>query len=905
MPCWRYTVVISLILAAAALRADEPDPAGIEFFEKKIRPVLVEHCYECHSATSEKLKGELRLDTRAGMMKGGESGAIVAPGKVDESLLIQALRYQGTEMPPKGKLPKEVIADFEQWVKLGLPDPREGEAKPAGRTIDFAAGRKFWAFRPIASPALPAVKNAEWAKNEIDRFILAKLEEAGLAPSKPAERAALLRRASFDLIGLPPTPEEVEAFLNDTSPNAFERVVDRLLASQHYGERWGRHWLDVARFGEDQAHTFQARMYPQAFRYRDWVVSSLNRDLPYDQFLIAQIAGDQLDDHSGLSKGDRAAALGLFALGPVYYADNNAAKQAQADEWDDRVDTLTRGVLGLTVACARCHDHKFDPISNRDYYALAGIFASTKYQEFSLASAEEQAKKAAADEAVKGQQKQIDDYLDGEAKAVRPELAKQTAAYLVASWKHLNKRKVDAKFATSETAKQEKLQEQLLKRWFEYLTNGPGKDQPRLAEWRELIAKQDAAMDLSGNEEALTAVRAAAEKLQQQVVELLASDKVATEGSDEDKKFYEQLAGNKGVLTLPRNEVNPFLSDASKQELKKRQDELNRLKKEADSIKLPVAHSIVDGPAQDLRVFVQGNPAKQGDLVPRGFLTVLQPAEPMSIDSSHSGRLEIAKAIASPANPLTARVAVNRVWQGHFGQGLVRTPSNFGALGERPTHPELLDYLAKSFIDSGWSLKKLHRQIMLSATYQQSASADASALEKDPDNKLLGRMNRRRLEVEPWRDAMLAASGTLDATLGGPSANLADSNFRRRTLYGYISRHQLNELLRLFDFPDPNITSDRRTSTTVPLQQLFVLNSDFLGQQAKALAERVKKDAGESASDADKIRRLYLLTFGRAPTAKETELGQAFLAAPVTGSMNAWEEYTLALLGSNEFAFVD
>jgi hypothetical protein len=437
-------------------------------------------------------------------------------------------------------------------------------------------------------------------------------------------------------------------------------------------------------------------------------------------------------------------------------------------------------------------------------------------------------------------------------------------------------------------------------------TNGPGKDQPRLAPWRELLAAQDAKVDLSTNDEALTATRAAAEAFQQQVIELLASDKVATEGSPEDKAFVEQLAGNKGVLVLSRNDIGPFLSEDSKKEQKKRQDELNRLRKESEAIKLPVAHSIVDGSAQDLKVFVQGNPFKQGDSVPRGFLTVLQPEDQsLSIPKSNSGRLEIAKAIASANNPLTARVAVNRVWQGHFGQGLVRTPSNFGSLGERPTHPELLDFLARQFIDSGWSLKTLHRQIMLSATYQQASQADAAAIEKDPENRLLGRMNRRRLEVEPWRDAMLAASGTLDATLGGPSSNLAQSDFRRRTLYGYVSRHQLNELLRLFDFPDPNITSDRRTTTTVPLQQLFVLNSDFLSQQAKALAERVKKDTGDSASDVDKIRRLYVLLFTRSPSDKELELGQAFLAAPPAGSLGAWEEYALALLGSNEFAFVD
>ncbi len=901
-------VVILSVANGIALRAEELDPAGVEFFETKIRPVLVKHCYECHSDAAKEPKGKFRLDSRAGMLAGGESGVAVVPGNVEGSLLIQALRYEGSEMPPEGKLPPETIADFEQWVKIGLPDPRDGNA-PSTKQIDFAAGRKFWAFQPIAGAKPPAVKNTEWVKNDIDRFVLAKLEETGLSPSAPASREALLRRAMFDLIGLPPTPVEIEAFLKDESPEAFATVIDRLLASPHYGERWGRHWLDVARYGEDQAHTFQARMYPNAYRYRDWVVNSLNNDLPYDRFLAAQIAGDLLPGADDAAKKESAAALGLFALGPVYYADNNAAKQAQADEWDDRVDTLTRGVLGLTVACARCHDHKFDPISTRDYYALAGIFASSKYSEFSLATAEEQAMKDAAQEAFKQQQTVVDEFLDAQAKLLRPELAKETASYLVGVWKYNNRRKQDSDINFDKSAKQDGLPEFLLKRWRDYLKDG-GKDQPALAAWRELLAKQDEKIDLSSNDAALVEVRAAAEVFQQHVLRLLNEDSPAddAERTKQDAALHAQILGDKGVLAVPRNEVEQLLSAERKQDLKPLQEELNKRKKEADGIKLPIAHSLADSNPLDLKVMVQGNPVKLGELAPRGFLTVLLPGAPLDIPSSSSGRLELARAIANPANPLTPRVAVNRLWQGHFGQGLVRTPSNFGQLGERPTHPELLDYLAQRLIDSGWSLKSLHREMMLSATYQQTSQSDATRDERDPENRLLSRMHRRRLEVEPWRDAMLAASGTLDLTLGGPSTNLAQNDFRRRTLYGYISRHQLNELLRLFDFPDPNITSDRRSVTTVPLQQLFVINSDFLAQQAKALAARVKREseaAEKSGSVSDSIRRVYLLAFGRAPTERELELGQAFLATSPAGSLNIWEEYALALLGSNEFAFVD
>lgn len=906
-----FLLAAMLLASAAASRADEPDAAGIEFFETKIRPVLVNHCYECHSGAAKELKGELQLDSRAGVLQGGESGVAVVPGNVEASLLIQALRYEEGEMPPDGKLPAEIIADFEQWVRLGLPDPRDGKELASTKLIDFVEARKFWAFQPIAKVEPPAVKATEWLNNDIDRFVLAKLEAADLAPSPPADRASLLRRASFDLIGLPPTPEEVAAFLNDKSPAAFEKVVDRLLASPHYGERWGRHWLDVARFGEDQAHTFQARMYPSAFRYRDWVVDALNNDLPYDQFLIAQIAGDLLEEPSDNDaiKKQRAAALGFFALGPIYYADNNAAKQAQADEWDDRVDTLTRGMLGLTVACARCHDHKFDPITTRDYYALAGIFASTKYVEFPLASTDEQAQKRAADDDVKAQQKEIDDFLDVESKALRRALAHQIAPYLVGVWKHENRRKQNSKFSTGESATKDNLNEALLRRWRDYL-NGRGKEQPALAGWREVISKQDSAADLSTDEVSLTETSAAAEAFQQQVLSLLEATATAADGerAQQAVQLLEQLVGDQGVLALPRGDSESFLSEEQQQELKPRRDELARRKQVAEAIHLPIAHSLAEGSPVDLKILVQGNPNKTGDTASRGYLTVLSAEAPVAIPASASGRLEIARAIAGPQNPLTARVAVNRVWQGHFGQGLVRTPSNFGALGERPTHPELLDYLTKLFIESGWSLKTLHRQIMLSAAYRQTSQANTARDERDPENRLLSHMSRRRLEVEPWRDAMLAASGTLDLTLGGPSANLAQTEFRRRTLYGYVSRHQLNELLRLFDFPDPNITSDRRSTTTVPLQQLFVLNSDFLTRQAKALAARVEREsatANSPDSEEDRIRRVYALVFGRVPTERELTLGQAFLSTTPTGALSAWEEYALALLGSNEFAFVD
>ncbi len=728
---WPFAV---LVLAGCGLfaqatppmpAADELPPAKqMEFFEKSVRPILVANCFECHSGTTH--KGGLRLDSRAAIMSGGRNGPAMIPHKPDESKLIAVLSHEEPlKMPPKQKLKDGEIAVLVKWVKMGAPWP-ETATTIRTPTLDkvfkiTAKDREFWSFQPVANPAPPKVENATWAKTPIDRFVFAKLQANNLKPVEAADKRTLIRRATFDLIGLPPTPEEIDNFLNDESPDAFAKVIDELLASPHYGERWGRHWLDVARYGEDQAHTFQARMYPNGYRYRDWVVKALNDDMPYDRFVKEQIAADLIE---GPDRRENLAALGFFALGPVYYGDGK-----KLDQYDDRIDTMTRGFLGLTVACARCHDHKFDPIGTKDYYALAGIFSSTEYDATPLVSKEE----------------------------------------------------VEA--ATM----------------------------------------------------ALTA--------------------------DEKKK-----------------KVHP---------------------------NYPFVHALKEGKAANIRVHIRGSANDLGEEAPRRFLSILS-AEDAAPFTKGSGRLELAEAIASKNNPLTARVMVNRIWQQHFGRGLVRTTSNFGALGERPTHPELLDYLASRFIASGWSIKALHREIMQTATYQLGSRYDAQDAEIDGDNKMLWRMNRRRLEVEPWRDAMLAVSGKLDRTLGGPSTNLADPNNRRRTLYGSVSRHELNPLLRLFDFPDPNVTCEGRTITTVPLQQLFVLNDEFMVENAKALAARL---TASNKDDAGRIREAFLVLYGRPATEREVKLGLAFLAAKAAGkggqSLTRWDQYAQVLLSANEFLYID
>jgi mono/diheme cytochrome c family protein len=723
------TVAGGLLLCVATPHAvgqqKQPSASQIEFFEKSVRPVLAANCFECHGPMKQ--KGRLRLDSRPMMMEGGSSGPALMPGNPKESLLIQAIHYNDSpKMPPKGKMSDTEIAILTQWVQQGAPWPETSATIRPSANKGFkitADDRAFWSFQPLAKAALPKVKDAGWTKNAIDHFLLAELEAHNLQPMAPAGKRTLIRRATFDLIGLPPTPEEIDAFLSDESPDAFAKVVDRLLASPHYGERMARHWLDVARYGEDQAHTFEARKYPQGFRYRDWLVAAFNADLPYDHFLVEQLAADLLPG----KEVENLPALGFFALGPVYYGDPK-----KLDQIDDRIDTLSRGLLGLTVACSRCHDHKYDPISTKDYYALAGVIASTDYVELSLE---------------------------------------------------------------------------------------PGKEgQP----------------------------------------------------------------------------VPPPPKDAKD-------------KKKAPP-KGPFIHALKDTNPVTMKVHLRGNPKTLGEEAPRRFLEILGGSDKQPFKKG-SGRLELAQAIADKDNPLTARVMANRMWQHHFGKGLVRTPSNFGALGERPTHPQLLDYLAAQFIASGWSTKTLHREIMLSAAYQMSTRFDARGFEADPDNKWLWRMNRQRLDVEAWRDAMLAVAGTLDHKIGGPSLDLNAADNQRRTLYGSVSRHELNSLLRLFDFPDPNITSEKRTVTTVPLQQLFVLNSEFMVRNAKALAARLTAKPG--LDDAERIRSAFGLVFGRPASDRELQMGLNFLSAssPTNASakttLSRWEQYAQVLLMTNEFLFVD
>lgn len=755
---WAIAILlIATVCGPAAGAADEkPAPADLEFFEKKVRPLLVERCHSCHSTKAKKQRGNLSLDSRAAILRGGDTGPALVPGRPEASLLIRAVRYEkdGLQMPPKGKLPAAEVAILEEWVRRGAPYPGPAATATAANGINLAEGRRFWSFQPLRVLPLPAVRNASWPRQRLDSFVLAELENHGLAPSPLADRRTLVRRATFDVTGLPPTPEEVEAFSRDDRPDAYARLIDRLLDSPRYGERWARFWLDLARYCDVGESWIKPRGEPWV--YRDWVVQALNDDLPYDQFVLKQLAADLLP---GGELRDRAA-LGFLGLSPDFWKelqlDKDLIKGVVADEWEERIDAVSRTFLGLTVACARCHDHKFDPISTQDYYALAGVFASIRGADYLV---------------------DADDFRSLVTSFRLPALGPATPLETVL---HLRR------FAPANRGLQ--------------------------------------ALFARGIEDASLSVEA--------------------DGPHRTKLVYRP------------------------------------------------------GMGQDIPLQVRGNPANPGPVVQRRFLAVLSPDVPRPFTKG-SGRLELARAIVTEGAPLSARVLVNRVWEHHFGRGLVETPSDFGSQGARPSHPQLLDDLAARFVARGWSLKWLHREILLSATYQQSSGHDAARQAVDPDNRWLWRMNRRRLEVEAWRDAMLHVTGTLRLDTGGAPVDLNEPNNSRRTLYGIVRRRDLHDMLRLHDFPDPITHTASRIATTTPLQQLFTLNSPLLLRQSEALVRRLQSEG--VTDDASRVRRAYLLLYGRPATEQQVRLALAFLA----GGQGSWPQYAHVLLSSNEFLFVD
>jgi hypothetical protein len=830
--------------AAPPLSADQ-----VEFFEKKIRPIFVERCYKCHSAQAEKVKGGLLLDSREGLLKGGDSGPAIVPGDPEKSILIKAIRQTDElRMPVKEKLPDEQIADFVAWVKMGAPDPRLAAAVPVSSrpSPSLSEARKFWAFRPPRE-TLPPIVRSPWGRTPVDNFILARLEENGLKPAPEADPRTLLRRVTIDLTGLPPTAGEIDAFLADRSPDAYEKVVDRLLASPRYGERWGRHWLDVARYADTKEWVVdEERRLPYPYTYRDWVIKAFNDDLPYDRFLMLQLAADRLQ--SGDDKSD-LAALGFLTVGRSFL-------NRQPDIIDDRIDVVTRGLLGLTVTCARCHDHKYDPIPTKDYYSLYGVFASSAApKEMPLLAAPKMTPEYAAYlKELGAREAEVSKFKETRRVEISATFrsASQIAAYLLAA--HESKGKPD------EEAKAAGLNATILKRWIAWMKTSP----PELAAWR--------AVATPATGELWVALIGAPAPLAQAFAEPPASLQEAAERYGrlfQEEPFKSLMTAPEFPSSVPMADLDTFLTgdDRGKvRQLRRKVEEMHHhpgAPARAMTLEeLPTPHNP--------RVFVRGNPGTPGDEVPRQFLAILSADDRAAYKDG--GRLELAKDIASPRNPLTARVWVNRVWAEHFGAGLVRTPSNFGVRGDAPTHPELLDWLARALVANDWSTKKLHRLILLSSVYRQSAADNPEYRRRDPLNLLLWRQNRRRLDLESMRDSVLAVAGTLDPAMGGRSVDLTTLPYSaRRTVYGYVDRLNLANLYKTFDFAVPDMHSPGRFVTTIPQQALFWMNSPFVMEQAGRVTDLPEVRREERPEG--RVRAIYRRVYGREATEKEVALG--------------------------------
>ena len=859
--------------------ADPPSEADLEFFENKIRPLLIEKCVDCHG--EDDAQSDLRLDTLAGMLAGGVSGPAFIAGEPGESLIVSAIEYkdEALRMPPDGKLADEKVELLKEWIKRGAPHP-DGDSRSKGKLrvgkIDVQKARQHWSLRPITEPVAPQVTNPQWVRQPIDTFILGAMESKGLTPAPQADKRTLIRRVTFSLTGLPPTPEAIAEFLADDSPLAYEKVVDRLLDSKAYGEHWGRHWLDIARYADSNGLDENVA-HGNAWRYRDYVIRSFNSDKPLDQFIVEQIAGDLLvrerrgetplpkpaTDGDGAEatpaptpspeplvavnaeEADCLIATGFLSLGPKVLAEPDQTKM-RMDIIDEQIDTIGRSLLGLTLGCARCHDHKFDPISTVDYYALAGILSSTRTME---------------------------------------------SLKIVAKW---NENSIATAAELDQKAAHEK----------------------RIAEQKDLIAKT------------LEAAKTEAEKLE---AEKLAAAKAADSEpkGDEAKADEAKVAeAEKKPESADKPDPEASFSPERKAELKALRDELAKL--ESTMPQLPTAMGVKDEEkVGDVRVHVRGSHMTLGASVPRGIPEVLADTRSLVIGDLESGRLELARWLVAAENPLTPRVMANRLWRWHFGRGLVGSTDNFGMLGDDPSHPELLDSLASQLIRDDWSLKSMHRRIVLSSTYQMSSEISKENFAIDPDNKYYWRSDIRRLQAESIRDAVLAASGQIDHSMGGSMMNVGNREFvfnhtskdntsyqtARRSVYLPVIRNNLYDAFSLFDYTTADVTNgDRQTSTVAP-QALFMLNSDLLLQSSQSLAERLIREV--SAGGSQRLNRMFELALGRLPSEHEASRLQRFIddfiqtsaaksdpqEAAVTET-NAWIAACQSLLACNEFIYV-
>jgi hypothetical protein len=944
-------VAILSVLAPVVVHADEPSAAGLEFFETRIRPIFFEHCYECHGGAQ--VKGGLRLNSLSGFLAGGDSGPAVVAGKPEESLLVEAVRYDGSiQMPPTGKLPEEKIRLIARWVAMGAPAPRVSAAKSKTTSIDLDARRQFWAYRPVKDWPAPETHNGRESASPIDRFILSHLEAAGVSPQAEAERTVLVRRLYFDLVGRPPTPQEIDQFLNDTTTHAYEQLVERLLDSPQFGERWGRHWLDVVRFAESL--TLRGFILPEAWRYRDYVIESFNSDRPYDEFVRQQIAGDLLPAESVEARQRNLIATTFLALGNTNLEEQDK-RQLDMDVVDEQLDVLGKAILGQTIGCARCHDHKFDPIPIRDYYALAGIFRSTQLLEHANVSkwvelplplpTEDEAQFHKQEAAIAALQGRIADVRNQLVQLEEAQLGRQAGPAVVAA-SALVGIVVDDRQAKRVGTWQES---QYSKR---YIGDGyihdldQGKGEKTLSFVPELPR--------NGRYEIRLAYTAGTNRSDRVPVSVFSADGEKLHHVNMRQpppldgrwislgQYGCEAAGQNFVLVSNDGTSGHVIADAvqylpvddalagqtsvdaaekspedESPEIGSRRTELNRLEKELaerrnSARKRPMVMTVIERTeVTDAPIHVRGSVHSLGEVVPRGFLQVIRVPGQLPLPTNESGRRELAAWITDRRNPLTARVMVNRVWHWLMGEGLVRTVDNFGTTGETPTHPELLDHLATRFAAEGWSVKKLVRSIALSAAYRRSSEESAIGRRIDPENRLLWRASRKRLDAECLRDAMLLVAGQLDWTAGGPTIragvtadfDYVDRDFRR-SVYVPVLRNALPELFEVFDFPDPSSVVGRRNRSTVAPQALYMMNHPFVRERAAAAARRLLAERSQSTEEA--IGVAFRETLGRMPSTAEAVLARQVVGTSVDHSgARGWTDLYQVLFASLDFRYCD
>ncbi len=923
---------------------DQADQQQLDFFETKIRPILIKHCFECHAADAKQIQGNLRLDLAEAVLEGGDSGPAIKPGKPDESLLLEALRYESFEMPPDGKLPDNVIADFEKWIRNGAIDPRVGETSNNQRPVNMEAGKSFWSFQPISRPSVPDVKKSSWPKNDVDRFVLARLEQSNIAPVEDADKIQLVRRVYFDLIGLPPTPEQIDDFIQDKRPDALARLVDRLLESPHFGQRWGRHWLDVARYS-DSSGGGRVLIFHDAWRYRDYVIDAFNNDKPFDQFIREQVAGDLLPYQDHVQRGEQLTATGFLMLGPHNY-ELQDKELLRMEVVDEQIDVVGRAFLGLTLGCARCHDHKFDPIPTTDYYALAGIFRSTdslvnaNVSRFVETELPLEPKKQQSLEEHRNRIADLQQQIDSEKKVVNKfqkaladmggiranslhgTVIDDQQAELIGSWKQSNNVKP-------------------------YVNDGY-----RYASGKDAKAIFRIAVSAAGRYEILISYTPHSNRSKQVPIKLIHGNSVtehtvnqkqipqtnglfhllgSIEASPVSPITVEIHAAASGTTVIDavqirsengrENSAREFGGDidpiAHVQESlaklylleQKRKSEMASAPKSPPQVMSVREHD----QAEDYFVCIRGDAHRLGEPVKRHALSVLRLEKDLDIDRNASGRRQLAQWLVDPRNPLPARVYVNRVWSHLLGHGIVRTVDNFGLMGQQPSHPKLLDYLAAEFIENGWSTKSLIRELVNSRTYQLSVTHVKQNSAIDPENRLLWRQARRRLDVECIRDAILSFSGQLDRSSGGPSisADLKrefgfEYDSLRRTVYLPIFRNTLHDMLEVFDFPNPNLVTGFRNESTLPSQALYLMNSPFVREQAHAAAERLLND--NLRSDKERLELAYRRALGRQPKLREQDRIMRFLDESDLSNerqrLAAWTDICHTLIASLDFRYV-